>query len=173
LPTKVRPGLAWSRLKRRGVAGGSGNVRGCAGWRSSRYRAGHYRTGHGRGWSYAGRRGSRSGYRLGWSGGPGCLRLSRWLNGRPLGHSRSIIFSLLNCLQHVAGLGYARPIDLLLWLALYLRGAGAILSATVKVLAYPFCFIAFQRTGVCFLFGHTNVRQGVKDRPALHFQLAC
>jgi hypothetical protein len=94
-------------------------------------------------------------------------------DGRPLRYGRSFVFSLLDCLEHIARLGDPRPIDLLLWLALYLRGTGAVLSATLKVLTYAFCFIAFQRAGVCLLFSHTYGCQGVKDRPALYFELAC
>jgi hypothetical protein len=96
-----------------------------------------------------------------WRGGPGCLGLglSRRRNGRPLGYGRSFIFSLLDCLEHVARLGDSRPVDLLLWLAVYLRGPGAVLPAPLKVLTYPFCFI--------------DGRQGIKDRPALYFELAC
>jgi hypothetical protein len=82
---------------------------------------------------------------MGWSGGPGCLRLSRRWSGRTLSYGRSFIFSLLDCLEHITRLGDSRPVDLLLWLAVYLRGPGAVLPATLKVLTYPFCFIAFQR----------------------------
>jgi hypothetical protein len=110
---------------------------------------------------------------MGWSGGPGCLGLSRRRNGRPLSYGGGFIFSLLDGLEHVAWLGNPRPVDLLLWLAVYFRRAGTVLSATLKVLPYPFCFIAFQRAGVCLLFSHTDGRQGVKDRPALYFELAC
>ena len=109
---------------------------------------------------------------MGWSGGPGCLGLGR-RNGRPLGYGRSFIFSLLDRLEHIARLGDSRPVDLLLGLALYLSRAGAVLTAPLKVLTYPFCFIAFQRAGVCLLFSHTYGCQGVKDRPALYFELAC
>ncbi len=109
-----------------------------------------------------------------WHGGPGCLGLgrSRRRNRRPLGYSRSFIFPLLDCLEHVARLGNSRPVDLLLRLAVYLRGAGAVLPAALKVLTYPLCFIAFQGAGVCLFLSHTNGRQGVKDRPALYFELA-
>jgi hypothetical protein len=110
---------------------------------------------------------------MGRSGGPGCLWRSRRRNGRPLGYGRSFIFSLLDCLEHVARLGDSRPVDLLLWLAVYLRGPGAVLPAPLKVLTYPFCFIAFQRAGVCLFLSHTDGRQGIKDRPALYFELAC
>jgi len=54
-----------------------------------------------------------------------------------------------------------------------LRRTGAILPGTLKVLAHPLGFVFFQRAGVRFLFGHADVRQGIKDRPAFHFQLAC
>jgi hypothetical protein len=43
----------------------------------------------------------------------------------------------------------------------------------VKVLADPLRFIRFQGAGVRFLLRHADVRQGVKDLPALDFQLAC
>jgi hypothetical protein len=110
---------------------------------------------------------------MGWSGGLGCLGLSRRRDGRPLGYGRSFIFSLLDRLEHVSRLGDSRPVDLLLWLAVDLRGARAVLAAPLKMLTDPFCFIAFQRAGVCLFFRHTHSRQGVKDRPALYFELAC
>ncbi len=110
---------------------------------------------------------------MGRSSGLGCLRLSRRRDRRPLGHGGSFIFSLLDCLEHIARLGDSRPVDLLLWLAVYLGSTGAVLPATLKVLTYPLCFIAFQRTGVCLLFSHTYGGQGVKDRPALYFEFAC
>jgi hypothetical protein len=106
---------------------------------------------------------------MSWNRGPG-----RRGKGCPLGYRCSFIFPLLNCLEHVAWLRYARPVDLLLRLAaLCLRRAGSVLAAALKVLAYPFCFIFFERAGVGLLLGHADVGQGVKDRPALHFQLAC
>lgn len=109
-----------------------------------------------------------------WSGRPGYLGLRRWRrNRRSLGYGRGFIFSLLDRLEHVAWLGDSRPIDPLLRLVVYLGSAGAILPATLKMLTYPFRFIAFQRAGVCLLFSHTYGCQGVKDRPALYFELAC
>jgi hypothetical protein len=111
---------------------------------------------------------------MSWSGWPDCLGLNRLRNGRPLGYGRGFIFSLLDCLEHVARLRYARPVDLLLGLAaLCPDRPGAVLPATLKVLAHPLCFIFFKRAGVCLLFDHTDVRQGVKDRPALYFEFAC
>ncbi len=107
------------------------------------------------------------------SGGSGCLGRGRRRNGRPLGYGRSFIFSLLDRLEHITRLGDSRPVDLLLWLVVYLSRTGAVLPATLKVLTYPFCFIAFQRAGVCLLFSHTYGCQGVKDCPALYFELAC
>jgi hypothetical protein len=80
----------------------------------------------------------------------------------------------LNRLEHVAGLGDAGPVDLLFRLAFDDFGrASAILPATLKVLAHALRFIFFQRTGVCFLLGHADVRQGIQDCPTLHFQFAC
>jgi len=103
----------------------------------------------------------------------GLGRDRRW-NGRPLSYRRSFILTLLNCLEHIAGLGHARPVDLLLRLAgVHPSRPSAVLAATLKVLAHPFCFIFFERAGVGLLLGHADVGQGVKDRPALHFQLAC
>jgi hypothetical protein len=95
-------------------------------------------------------------------------------SGRPLSYGRSFILTLLNCLEHVARLGDARPVDLLLGLVVDDPGqTSAILPTTLKVLAHALSFIFFQRAGVCFLLGHADVRQGVQDRPALHFQFAC
>jgi hypothetical protein len=102
------------------------------------------------------------------------LGRDRRRHGRPLSHRRSFILTLLNCLEHIARLGYARPVDLLLRLGgVYPSRPSAVLAATLKVLAHPFCFIFFERAGVRLLLGHADVRQGVKDRPAFHFQLAC
>ena len=105
---------------------------------------------------------------------PGYLRLSWLRNGRPLGNRRSFIFPLLDCLEHITRLRNSRPVDFLLRLTAVRPGrTGAILPVTLKVLAHPFCFIFFQRTGVGLLLGHADVCQGIEDRPALHFQLAC
>jgi hypothetical protein len=91
-----------------------------------------------------------------------------------LGDGCGFIFSLLNSFEHIAWFGNSRPVDLLLGLAVHdLRRAGAILPTTVKVLTHPLGFVFFQRRRVGFLFGHADVRQGVKDRPAFDFQLAC
>jgi hypothetical protein len=91
-----------------------------------------------------------------------------------LGYGGSFIFSLLNRLEHVARLRNSRPVDLLLRFAVYcLRRPGTVLPTPLKVLAHPLSFIFFERTGVCFLLGHADVRQGIQDRPALHFQFAC
>jgi hypothetical protein len=108
-----------------------------------------------------------------WSRGLGHLGLNRRWGRRPLGYGRGFILSLLDCLEHVARFRYPRPVDFLLRLAVWLHRPGAVLPAPVKVLTYPFCFIRFQRAGVRFLFGHTDVCQGIKDLPALHFELAC
>ena len=96
-------------------------------------------------WSYAGRLTGQCGWGcwLGRGRGPG--RLGRNRNRRPLGYGCSFIFSLLNCLEHVAGFRYARPVDLLLRFALCLCGPGTVLPVPLKVLAYPLCFIFFQR----------------------------
>jgi hypothetical protein len=182
--TLALPSKVWPDLRRRTLAGctlASRSIGSCrlggrtAGWWRSRSGPSRTRNGRGR-WSYAsGRARTRrsGGYRRGWSGGLGCLGLSRRRNGGPLGYSRSFIFSLLDGLEHVARLGDPRPVDLLLRLAVCLCSSSTILPAALKVLTYPFCFIAFQRAGVCFLFSHTHGRQGVKDRPALYFELAC
>jgi hypothetical protein len=91
-----------------------------------------------------------------------------------LGEGCSFIFSLLNCLEHVARLRNSRPVDLLLRLAVCgLRRPGAVLPTALKVLAHPLSFIFFERAGVCFFLGHADMRQGIQDRPALHFQFAC
>jgi hypothetical protein len=98
------------------------------------------------------------------------MRRSRNGDGGTLGYRRGFLFPLLNCFEHIARFRYARPVDLLLRLAIHLRRAATVLAAaTMKVLTHPLCFVCFQRAGVCLLFGHANVRQGIKDRPALHF----
>jgi hypothetical protein len=104
---------------------------------------------------------------------PHRLGLSRRRDCWPLGNSGSLIFSLLYGLENVTGLRYPRPVNLLLWFAVYLRRTRTIFAAAaVDVLAHTFSFVALQRTGVRLLFGHADVRQGIKNRPALYFQLA-
>ncbi len=92
-----------------------------------------------------------------------------------LGYGRSFILTLLNGLQHVAGFRNPRPINLLFRLVVYsLRRPGTVSAAgTLEVLAYALGFVFFKRAGVRLLLGHADSRQGVKDRPALYFQLAC
>src|SRR5258708_37722890 len=90
-------------------------------------------------------------YRTNWRRGSARLRLRYLGSGRPLGEGGSFIFSLLNCLEHVARLRNSRPVDLLLRLAVCgLRRPGAVLPTALKVLAHPLSFIFFERAGVCF-----------------------
>jgi hypothetical protein len=125
----------------------------------------------------AGRRadhGAAGGYRTSRNRGPGRLGLSHLGSRRPLGYGRSFIFSLLNRLEHVARFRNSRPVDLLLGLAVGGPSrTGAVLPGALKVLAHPLRFIFFERAGVRLLLGHADVRQGIQDRPALHFQFAC
>jgi hypothetical protein len=91
-----------------------------------------------------------------------------------MGYGRGFISALLNGLEHVARLRDARPVNLLLGLAdLSPLCSSAIFPGALKVLAHALGFVFLERAGVRFLFGHTNGRQGVKDRPAFHFQFAC
>ena len=130
----------------------------------------------------SGRSGARSGIRrrtgdqgTRWNARPGYLRLSGLRGGGTLGYGRSFVLALLNGLEHVAGLRNPRPIDLLFWLIVCsLRSPGTVSAAgTLEVLAHTLGFIFFERTGVRLLLGHADSRQGVKDGPALNFQLAC
>jgi hypothetical protein len=183
LPTQVWTDLSWGTLTGRNLAGGRlrnrGLARGCAGGdacrrctRSRTRRHGRRRT-DGRALSRTGHRGGGS-YWMYWNRRPGGLGLNRRRNSRPLSDGRCFILTLLNCLEHIARFGHARPVDLLLRLAAFCpRRPSAVLAATLEVLAHPFCFIFFERAGMRLLLGHADVRQGIKDRPALHFQLAC
>jgi hypothetical protein len=80
----------------------------------------------------------------------------------------------LNGFEHIAGLRHPRPVNLLLRFVICLCRTRTVsaAAAAVDVLAHTFRFVALQRTGVRLLLGHANVRQGVKNRPALYFQLA-
>ena len=179
LHTQVWTNLSWRTLTRRSLARGSlGNLglgRGCSGGGDSRRCS---RPGSGRRHAHGGTL-SSGGHRGG--GGDWMSRnrrsrglgLNRCRHGRPLSRGRSFIFTLLNCLEHIARLGDARPVDLLFRLAgVYPSRPSAVFAATLKVLAHPFCFIFFERAGMRLLLGHADVRQGVKNRSALHFQLA-
>jgi hypothetical protein len=81
----------------------------------------------------------------------------------------------LNGFENVARLGDARPVNLLLGLVVRLGGGRAVLSTTaaVKVLADALCLIALERAGVCLFLRHTYGGQGIKNFPALYFELAC
>jgi len=81
---------------------------------------------------------------------------------------------LLYGFEHISRLGDARPVNLLLGLAVRFGRGSAILSTTaVEVLADTLRLIAFERAGVCFLFRHTYGGQGIENLPALYFELAC
>jgi hypothetical protein len=95
--------------------------------------------------------------------------------GWTLGYGRSFVLTLLNSLKHVAWLRNPGPVNLLFRLVVCsLRRPGTVPAAgTLEVLAHPLGFVFFERTGVRLLLGHADSGQGVKDRPALYFQLAC
>jgi hypothetical protein len=101
--------------------------------------------------------------------------LCGWRGGRTLGYGRSFVLTLLNGLEHVAGLRNPRPVNLLFWLVVCsLLSPGTVSAAgTLEVLAHTLGFIFFERTGVRLLLGHADSCQGIQDRPALYFQLAC
>jgi hypothetical protein len=181
LHTQAWTNLSWRTLTGRSLTRGSlgnlGVARGCSGGGACR-RCARSRTRH-RGRHTHRRTRPRAGHRRGGSywmdrnRRPGGLGRNRCRRGRPLSHGRSFILTLLNCLEHIARFGNARPVDLLLRLAgVYPSRPSAVLAATLKVLAHPFCFIFFERAGMRLLLGHADVRQGVKNRSALHFQLA-
>jgi hypothetical protein len=179
--TEGRPRLPWYALHGRALAGGlarCSRARGSGGgrgWRNWRCRTRHSwrrcwrSTLHG-----LGRSGTRN-YGTYWDPRPGCLRLSGLRGGWTLGYGRSLVLTLLNSLEHVAGFRNPRPVNLLFWLIVCsLRSPGTVPAAgTLEVLAHPLGFVFFERAGVRLLLGHADSRQGVKDRPALYFQLAC
>jgi hypothetical protein len=95
--------------------------------------------------------------------------------GWTLGYGRCFVLTLLNSLKHVAWLGDPGPVNFLFWLVVCsLRSPGTVPTAgPLEVLAHTLGFVFFERAGVRLLLGHADSRQGVKDRPALYFQLAC
>jgi hypothetical protein len=122
--TKIRSCLPWCALHRRTLSGllvSGGRTRSSGNWCC---RVGHCRrlrrrcTLHGAGRSVARRR-IRSGtgnYGTRWNARLGCLRLGDLRSGWTLGLSRSFVLTLLNGLEHVAGLRNPRPVNLLFWL---------------------------------------------------------
>jgi hypothetical protein len=50
-------------------------------------------------------------------------------------------------------------------------GCGRGVAAGTNIFAHQFGFVVFERTGVRFLFGNADGREGVKNFPALDFQL--
>jgi len=189
--TEVRPRLPWQALHGRTLAGwlvgGSRTQVSGRSWRGRHSRTRHRWRLRGRctvhGTGRSGARGGAGGGTGGgirnqgtrWNSRPDCLRLSGLRDGWTLGYGRSFVLTLLNGLKHVAWFGNPGPVNLLFRLAVCsLRRAGSVPAAgTLEVLAHPLGFVFFERAGVCLLLGHADSGQGVKDRPALYFQLAC
>jgi hypothetical protein len=157
--TEVRPRLPWCALHRRALAGwlaGCSRARGSGrGWRNWRCRTRHCWRLCGRCTLHRpGRSGARSGIRSGirnkgtrWNTWLGCLRLSGLRSGWTLGYGRSFVLTLLNGLEHVAGLRNPRPVNLLFWLIVCsLRSPGTVPAAgTLEVLAHTLGFVFFER----------------------------
>jgi hypothetical protein len=89
------------------------------------------------------------------------------------------LFLLLgqDSLQHVAGLGDMREIN---FGRNGLRGARSLCArlargprATLKMSAYLVGLVVLQRTGVGFAGSQAQLRQYIKNLPALDFHLAC
>jgi hypothetical protein len=106
--------------------------------------------------------------------GGGCRRTALRGSGRTGAALRffRILFSLLNCLQHVARFRYTRPVDLWLRLAFGFCRSGTVLATTAKMRAHPLRFVSFERAGMGLLLGHTDFSQGIENGPALYFQFA-
>jgi hypothetical protein len=91
----------------------------------------------------------------------------------------SFLFLFLgqNGLHHVAGLGHMGEIDLGLDALRGARGRGASLAArprgALKLRANLLRLVVFQRTGVGLAGRQAELRQYVKNLPALDFHLAC
>jgi hypothetical protein len=68
-------------------------------------------------------------------------------SGWTLGYGRSFVLTLLNGLEHVAGLRNPRPVNLLFWLIVCsLRSPGTVPAAgTLEVLAHTLGFVFFER----------------------------
>jgi hypothetical protein len=91
-------------------------------------------------------------------------RGARWRRG-------SFFFSLLDCLEHVAGLRDARPVDLRLGRSAFAASCGrSARSAALKVGAHTLGFIKLKRTGVRLLLSDAYVIKYVEDSFALDFQ---
>ena len=84
---------------------------------------------------------------------------------------RCFLITALNRLKDVAGLVYARPINLGLGLALcFVRAGGHTTAPTLKVDAYAFRFVCLERTGVGLLLRNAYCCQNVQNFPTLDFQ---
>jgi hypothetical protein len=82
-----------------------------------------------------------------------------------------LFFSLLDGLEHVAGLGDARPVDLRLGRSIVAAScARSTGPAALKVRAHTLGFIELKRTGVRLLLGHTCDIEYVENSFALDFQ---
>jgi hypothetical protein len=95
-------------------------------------------------------------------------------------HWRRYSFLLLSdCPQHIPGTGNVRQIDLGLDLFFAatrartrLAGCRRTLRRGAEVYAYLLRFVLFQRTGVRFLFSHSDQRKRIENSFALYFQLS-
>ncbi len=148
------------RSLRRRRRGGRNN------WRCN-HRTRHRR----RGWKIRGSRGLGRERRRGRSSG--CSRMCRHGNRRSRGGR---VCSLLDRLQHVAGLGNVGEVELRLDL-LGARPPGTrvlrrhSLAMSGKVLPHLLRFVRFDGTGVGLLFGDANGGKEIEDFLALDFQL--
>jgi hypothetical protein len=94
---------------------------------------------------------------------------------RPWCRTIGLFLALLNCLENVTGLLYARPVDPLRTTVVILRRCGAAVASTaaLEMRAHTLRFIAFERTGVRLRVRDPDFAQHVQNRPALDFELSC
>jgi len=99
------------------------------------------------------------------------------LGGRDRGLGRngsgrmSTLTLFRECLEHVAGLGDLRQVDLRFEFVGRPRlAAGAAFSDVAEVLAHLLGFIGFERTGMRLLLGNAHFFQAFENFPALDFQ---
>ena len=163
----------WNDTARRGRLCSAGRLHGYTGHGWCRGSAGSRRCGRwcacrrtGRRWSL--RRGGRRGGRDSrpchyWS------RRGDW----PRHWALCLFLPLLDCLQHIAGLGDARPVDLLWAATLTPAGAAAIAAAALKMGAHSLRFVTLKRAGMRLRLGHSHFTKNVQNRPTLDFKLSC
>jgi hypothetical protein len=83
-----------------------------------------------------------------------------------------LFFSLLQCLEHVSGLGDMREVDLRPGSRVGAQATRSARPEPLEVSAHTFGFVEFERTRMCLFLCNADVVENIQNCPALNFQFA-